>query len=143
MSSMTMGQKPFQQTPPMKGSFPLDHDGECKPFMVKYMACLHQSGMNNSACREQSKDYLDCRMQKGLMAQEDWTRLGYADVVAKQAARADTAADSSTASADAVTSASATAADVRSAAVTSVATTAAAVTSAAATTSTPGSTGGA
>jgi len=88
MSSMTMAQKPFQQTPPMKGSFPLDHDGECKPFMLKYMTCLHQSGMKNTACREQSKDYLECRMQKGLMAPEEWTRLGYADIVAKQEAAA-------------------------------------------------------
>lgn len=50
---------------PERGSFPLDHEGECKSFMVKYLACLKQSrGMNDDDCRNLSKQYLDCRMQR-------------------------------------------------------------------------------
>jgi len=80
MSSMTFGQKSFTPTPPQKGSFPLDHEGECKKFMIKYMLCLRESKNENALCRQQSKDYLECRMEKGLMLKEDWTKLGLADV---------------------------------------------------------------
>lgn len=30
-----------QQTPPLKGSFPLDHEKECHLAMIEYMWCLH------------------------------------------------------------------------------------------------------
>lgn len=77
---MTFGQKQFTPVPPQKGSFPLDHQGECKKFMVKYMLCLHENKNENSLCREQSRDYLACRMEKGLMLKEDWVKLGYGDL---------------------------------------------------------------
>ena len=32
-----------------------------------------------SICREQAKDYLGCRMEKGLMAKEEWKKLGFKD----------------------------------------------------------------
>ena len=38
------GGKQFQGSPPDKGSFPLDHDGECKPMKEQYMACLRATG---------------------------------------------------------------------------------------------------
>ncbi|KAK6169357.1 hypothetical protein SNE40_020428 [Patella caerulea] len=63
--------------PPDKGSFPLDHEGECKDFMVKFMKCLRINGQENTKCREESKDYLHCRMERNLMAKEDWKKLGY------------------------------------------------------------------
>jgi len=80
MSSATFGQKSFQPTPPEKGSFPLDHQGQCKKTAYKYMYCLSVNNGNNSQCRREAKDYLDCRMQNDLMAKEEWTKLGLADV---------------------------------------------------------------
>uniref|UniRef100_T1IHP2 SNRNP25 ubiquitin-like domain-containing protein n=1 Tax=Strigamia maritima TaxID=126957 RepID=T1IHP2_STRMM len=75
MSSMTFGQKNFTPKAPDKGSFPLDHAGECKKFMVKYMHCLQDKDNINTDCRTQAKDYLECRMEKQLMAKEDWKKL--------------------------------------------------------------------
>eukprot|EP00052_Salpingoeca_macrocollata_P005136 m.45659 g.45659 ORF g.45659 m.45659 type:complete len:87 (+) comp14689_c0_seq2:76-336(+) len=70
------GSKQFQPTPPERGSFPLDHEGECKEPMRLFMQCLAQNNHNGRACRVQAKAYLDCRMERGLMAKEDWTNLG-------------------------------------------------------------------
>ncbi|KAF8325898.1 uncharacterized protein EI90DRAFT_3072179 [Cantharellus anzutake] len=67
-------------TPPDRGSFPLDHDAECKSFMMVYLKCLKDNKSQNGACRPQSKDYLECRMQKGLMERDDWTNLGLSNV---------------------------------------------------------------
>lgn len=80
MSSATFGQKSFQSTPPEKGSFPLDHEGQCKNLAYKYMFCMSVNNGDNSKCRPQIKEYLDCRMQNDLMAKEQWTKLGLADV---------------------------------------------------------------
>ena len=77
MSSVTFGQKTFTAKPPIKGSFPLDHEGDCKEFMVKYMGCLNRHDMDNGKCRGESKDYLECRMKHNLMKREDWSKLGY------------------------------------------------------------------
>lgn len=79
MSSMTFGQKLFQPTPPDKGSFPLDHDGTCKKVMISYMSCLRKNNNSNTACREEAKDYLQCRMDNNLMAKEDWSKLGFSN----------------------------------------------------------------
>jgi len=78
----------FQSTfrdvkPPEKGSFPLDHEAECKEFMAKYMRCLRENHSNGSLCRLQAKDYLQCRMDRNLMAKEDWNKLGYSDSIDK------------------------------------------------------------
>lgn len=77
MSSMTFSQKKFIPSAPDKGSFPLDHEGECKTFMLKYMSCLQEHRDNNTLCREEAKSYLGCRMENNLMAKEEWTKLGY------------------------------------------------------------------
>lgn len=79
MSSVTFSQKIFQPTPPDKGSFPLDHEGLCKKSMVKFMQCLAKENNNNSACRRETKEYLDCRMRNNLMAKEEWSKLGFAE----------------------------------------------------------------
>ncbi len=84
MASNVFGSKTFKPTPPDKGSFPLDHDGECKTFFLKYMLCLNGSGNDNSQCRSQSKDYLECRMNNGLMAKEGWDALGFKDLEEKE-----------------------------------------------------------
>ncbi|CAD6184780.1 unnamed protein product [Caenorhabditis auriculariae] len=62
---------------PLKGSFPLDHDGSCKLEMLKYMCCLHEKGQKNSECRELAKSYFSCRMDNNLMSRDDWSKLGY------------------------------------------------------------------
>eukprot|EP00037_Helgoeca_nana_P010795 m.95617 g.95617 ORF g.95617 m.95617 type:complete len:89 (+) comp20425_c1_seq3:28-294(+) len=77
MGMPTAGGKKFQQTPPEKGSFPLDHDGECKPQKAAYMDCLAQNGNNSRVCREASKVYLECRMAKQLMSKEEMRKLGF------------------------------------------------------------------
>ncbi|XP_063535944.1 cytochrome c oxidase assembly protein COX19 [Cydia strobilella] len=82
-TAMTFGQKQFIPTPPDKGSFPLDHEGACKKTMVKYMKCLYNNNSNNTLCRDEAKDYLACRMDNGLMAKEDWSKLGFKDETAQ------------------------------------------------------------
>ena len=65
---------------PEKGSFPLDHDAECKHLIASYLRCLKSAdppGRNNEACRELAKGYLACRMDKGLMAKDEWKNLGF------------------------------------------------------------------
>ena len=80
MAANVFGAKQFKPTPPDKGSFPLDHEGECKMSYLKYMVCLSENNHLNSECRQQSKDYLQCRMEKNLMAKEEWSKLGYSDI---------------------------------------------------------------
>ncbi|KAF6766080.1 hypothetical protein DFP72DRAFT_797631 [Ephemerocybe angulata] len=63
---MSFGRPPsinvgFQVTAPDRGSFPLDHFGECKEKMTLYMNCLKENGSTSSPCRVMSRDYLDCR----------------------------------------------------------------------------------
>ncbi|KAI8322869.1 putative cytochrome c oxidase assembly protein Cox19 [Martensiomyces pterosporus] len=66
-------------TPPDRGSFPLDHGGECKEFMSKYLECLSGNQGSSKICRAMSKEYLECRMQKKLMDRDDWRNLGFHD----------------------------------------------------------------
>lgn len=73
------GQKTFKPVPPEKGSFPLDHEGECKKPMLKYLLCLNQNENDNSVCRLLAKEYLQCRMDKNLMKKEEWPKLGFGD----------------------------------------------------------------
>ncbi|RPA84668.1 hypothetical protein BJ508DRAFT_205769, partial [Ascobolus immersus RN42] len=50
---------------PERGSFPLDHDGECKPVKERYLACLKKAkGTNQMDCRLLAKEYLKCRMDR-------------------------------------------------------------------------------
>jgi cytochrome c oxidase assembly protein subunit 19 len=68
------GPKP---TVPLKGSFPLDHDAECKREMFAYMKCINMNKGINQECRQFAKAYLGCRMDKGLMERDDWEHLGF------------------------------------------------------------------
>ncbi|KAG1055400.1 hypothetical protein G6F46_007086 [Rhizopus delemar] len=65
---------------PLLGSFPLDHDGECKAFIKEYIKCLKENKNNNGLCRQFSKAYLQCRMDNGLMDRDDMKNLGFADL---------------------------------------------------------------
>jgi len=85
MSAMNFGQKSFTPRPPEKGSFPLDHEGECKKFMLKYMICLSEHRNENTLCRAQAKHYLECRMERQLMSKEEFANLGYSDLEKDQA----------------------------------------------------------
>lgn len=68
----------FKPTPPERGSFPLDHDAECKHLISSYLRCLKsQKGTNSDECRQLARGYLDCRMDKGLMARDEWDNLGF------------------------------------------------------------------
>ncbi|KAL8175411.1 UNVERIFIED_CONTAM: hypothetical protein K2H54_023742 [Gekko kuhli] len=65
---MNFGSKSFKPKPPDKGAFPLDHLGECKAFKEKYMKCLRENGFENSLCRQESKEYLECRMDRRVLS---------------------------------------------------------------------------
>ncbi|KAL7628255.1 Cytochrome c oxidase assembly protein cox19 [Parahypoxylon ruwenzoriense] len=66
--------------PPERGSFPLDHDGECKAVMTQYLSCMKKArGVNDPECRNLAKSYLSCRMDRNLMARDDFKNLGFGD----------------------------------------------------------------
>uniref|UniRef100_A0A7R9VJK0 CHCH domain-containing protein n=1 Tax=Pseudictyota dubia TaxID=2749911 RepID=A0A7R9VJK0_9STRA len=63
--------------PPQRGIFPLDHEAECKPYMEKYLECLKEERNKHHKCRDLSKEYLQCRMDRQLMANEDLDKMGF------------------------------------------------------------------
>ncbi|KAH9887807.1 hypothetical protein F4778DRAFT_756176 [Xylariomycetidae sp. FL2044] len=72
-------------TPPQRGSFPLDHDGECKEVMTKYLSCIKKvKGVNDEQCRDIAKSYLSCRMDRNLMARDEFRNLGFAEPASDQ-----------------------------------------------------------
>ncbi|EER39896.1 cytochrome c oxidase assembly protein [Histoplasma capsulatum var. duboisii H88] len=67
----------IKPTPPERGSFPLDHDGECKSIISSYLRCLKKGGgVNDETCRKLAKSYLTCRMDNNLMAPDSFENLG-------------------------------------------------------------------
>ncbi|CAI5504237.1 unnamed protein product [Closterium sp. Naga37s-1] len=71
------GSRSLQPVPPEKGVFPLDHFGECKEVMREYMECLKQHGNQSDKCRDIAKKYLQCRMDRNLMAPQNLSELGF------------------------------------------------------------------
>ncbi|KAI9719862.1 MAG: Cytochrome c oxidase assembly protein cox19 [Chrysothrix sp. TS-e1954] len=72
-------QQMSRPSPPERGSFPLDHDGECATFIKEYLTCLKGvRGTNAEECRKLSMNYLECRMDKNLMARDERKNLGFA-----------------------------------------------------------------
>lgn len=65
---MSFGRPPgfstLTATAPDRGSFPLDHEGECKSVMSDYMKCLKANKHDSGECRALSRKYLECRMDK-------------------------------------------------------------------------------
>eukprot|EP01128_Nolandella_sp_AFSM9_P009250 TRINITY_DN586_c0_g1_i3.p1 TRINITY_DN586_c0_g1~~TRINITY_DN586_c0_g1_i3.p1 ORF type:complete len:117 (-),score=24.08 TRINITY_DN586_c0_g1_i3:49-399(-) len=55
--------KTLNPTPPEKGSFPLDHFGECDAEMHTYKQCLQTYESVSRYCEDAAKGYLDCRMR--------------------------------------------------------------------------------
>ncbi|PWN46780.1 hypothetical protein IE53DRAFT_350229 [Violaceomyces palustris] len=78
---MSFGRPPgissFSVLPPERGSFPLDHEGECKVAMMEYLKCMKENKSDNGKCRHLSKSYLECRMDKGLMERDEMKNLGF------------------------------------------------------------------
>lgn len=73
------GQRAQKPIPPERGSFPLDHDGDCKHIISGYLRCLrHEGGTNSENCRMLAKQYLKCRMDHNLMAPDSFSNLGFA-----------------------------------------------------------------
>lgn len=72
------------KTPPINGAFPLDHEGECKSLVKRYLQCLKANRAVLTPCRELAKRYFECRMQSGLMASEDWKNLGFGDLSSEE-----------------------------------------------------------
>ena len=71
-------------SPPERGSFPLDHEGECKSIMTAYLKCIKSAkGINKDECRMISKGYLQCRMDRNLMAVDEMKNLGFVDAKAQ------------------------------------------------------------
>lgn len=77
------GNRGARPVPPEKGVFPLDHLHECDLEKKEYLACLKSTGAQSEKCRMFSKKYLECRMERNLMAKQDMSELGFgnADVV--------------------------------------------------------------
>eukprot|EP00013_Stygamoeba_regulata_P018510 CAMPEP_0177669280 /NCGR_PEP_ID=MMETSP0447-20121125/23337_1 /TAXON_ID=0 /ORGANISM="Stygamoeba regulata, Strain BSH-02190019" /LENGTH=105 /DNA_ID=CAMNT_0019176097 /DNA_START=57 /DNA_END=370 /DNA_ORIENTATION=+ len=73
-AARSKGSKPI---PPLKGSFPLDHVGDCKALMAEYMDCLRQNQMNTTPCRRLARDYFACRVDFGLMDPTDFFDAGF------------------------------------------------------------------
>ncbi|XP_030067626.1 cytochrome c oxidase assembly protein COX19 [Microcaecilia unicolor] len=80
-TAMNFGAKSFKPRPPDKGSFPLDHFGECKDFKEKFMKCLRENHFESALCRLESKSYLECRMERQLMTREPLEKLGFKDLI--------------------------------------------------------------
>lgn len=68
---------PHAASPPDKGSFPLDHFQECQDLAEKYRICLAQASGIPKKCKEEAREYLECRMEKGLMAKQSMEELGF------------------------------------------------------------------
>ncbi|XP_053936416.1 uncharacterized protein LOC104066006 isoform X2 [Cuculus canorus] len=80
-TAMNFGTKSFKPRPPDKGAFPLDHFGECSAFKERFMECLRHSGYESGACRPSAMAYLECRMERQLMANEPLEKLGFKDLI--------------------------------------------------------------
>ncbi|XP_030315998.1 cytochrome c oxidase assembly protein COX19 [Calypte anna] len=80
-TAMNFGNKTFKPRPPDKGAFPLDHFGECSAFKERFMQCLRDSGYESGACRQRAMAYLECRMERQLMANEPLEKLGFKDLI--------------------------------------------------------------
>lgn len=52
--------------------------------MISYMSCLKANRNNSGQCRPESKAYLECRMDNGLMSRDDFQNLGLGDVQSRK-----------------------------------------------------------
>lgn len=66
----------FTPIAPDKGSFPIDREGVCKKQLIDYFKCLRVNKAVAEFCREETKEYLVCRMNNNLMDKEEPKKLG-------------------------------------------------------------------
>lgn len=52
--------------------------------MLSYMSCLKRNRADAGSCRPESKAYLECRMDNGLMSRDDFQNLGLGDVQSRK-----------------------------------------------------------
>jgi hypothetical protein len=78
---MSMGTSKQVVRPPQRGIFPLDHGGQCSEPMQLYLECLDTHKSRHHECQLESKSYLTCRMEQGLMSKENLDQLGYGNKV--------------------------------------------------------------
>lgn len=71
------GNRGLKPIPPEKGVFPLDHFHECDSEKKAYMECLKSNNYKSEKCRPLSKKYLECRMERNLMAKQNISELGF------------------------------------------------------------------
>lgn len=74
-----MGSSKQVVRPPQRGIFPLDHMAECRETMQRYLDCLQAHKDVHHQCRDLSRQYLECRMERGLMSRENLDDMGYGD----------------------------------------------------------------
>ncbi|KAM3344845.1 cytochrome c oxidase assembly protein COX19 isoform X1 [Capsicum galapagoense] len=74
------GNRGVRPVPPEKGVFPLDHMHLCDLEQKEYLNCLKSAGHKSEGCRHLSKKYLECRMEKNLMAKQDMSELGFGKI---------------------------------------------------------------
>jgi len=79
--------------PPLKGSFPLDHEGTCAGLVTEYLDCIkkfsliseeHSEVTGQDICRGLIVAYFDCRMENGLMEREEFEALGLNETLDKR-----------------------------------------------------------
>ncbi|PNH01190.1 Cytochrome c oxidase assembly protein COX19 [Tetrabaena socialis] len=80
LMSKAFGGPRTQARGPEKGVFPLDHFAECQTVARRYLACLDANEQDAASCVELSREYLQCRMQRNLMATQDLRELGLVQV---------------------------------------------------------------
>ncbi|KXH25120.1 CHCH domain-containing protein [Colletotrichum simmondsii] len=52
--------------------------GECKHVIATYLECIKKvRGVNDAECRDLAKSYLACRMDRNLMAKDEFRNLGF------------------------------------------------------------------
>mmetsp|Transcript_14814 Transcript_14814/g.40940 ORF Transcript_14814/g.40940 Transcript_14814/m.40940 type:complete len:116 (+) Transcript_14814:117-464(+) len=79
MSATSMGAAKQVVNPPQRGIFPLDHFAQCKSHMELYLDCLQEHKDRHNECKNLSRDYLQCRMDNGLMSKENLDKMGFGE----------------------------------------------------------------
>jgi len=69
---------------PLKGSFPIDHFKECDEYYKNYMNCIKSNSGASTKCRNETKEYMECRMNKDLMEKQELKNLGLQNIPEKK-----------------------------------------------------------
>lgn len=61
-TSTSLSGRTMSPRAPERGSFPLDHLGECRDFARAYLRCMKANANLATQCRPLAKQFLACRM---------------------------------------------------------------------------------